>query len=217
MSRKTSLHSLYSRPKKWKLEFFMHIAYVTSNRTKFDEATHILYSSEEDKQLYHVHHTSLPLDEIQGTPQEIAFHKAKEAQNKLGCAVIIDDISVSFPALQGLPGPYIKSFLEALGEEGLYTLISHYPDHTCYATCTIGFLEDATQTPLLFEYTVKGQVVPPRGNLTRHGKVSWNSIVIPEGSTRTFAEMTLQEVSTFSPRGKAVEKFKEYMKKKAGR
>ena len=194
----------------------MHIAYVTSNRTKFDEAHHVLYASEDDKKLYHVHHTSILLDEIQGTPQEIAYHKVKEAQHKLGCAVIIDDISVSFPAIGGLPGPYIKSFLEALGEEGLYKLISHYQDHTCYATCHIGFLEDAKKDPLLFEYSVKGTVVPPKGNITRHGKISWNSIVIPEGSERTFAEMTLEEVSRFSPRGKAIEKFKEYMKKRSG-
>src|SRR4051812_49076227 len=119
----------------------MDICYVTSNQKKFDEACHVLYENEADKQLYRIRHTSIHLDEIQGSPTEIAKHKAIEAYSQLRCPVIIDDVSVHFPAIGGMPGPYIRSFLEALGDEGLYTLISHYADRTCLATCTIGFLD----------------------------------------------------------------------------
>ena len=192
----------------------MDICYVTSNQKKFDEACHVLYQNEADKQLYRIRHAFIHLDEIQGTPQEIAKHKAKEAYSKLRAPVIIDDVSVHFPAIGGMPGPYIRSFLEALGDNGLYTLISHYADHTCYVTCTIGFLENEHTEPHIFQSTMKGTIVAPRGTLTHHGKTSWNRIIQPDGFDTTVAELTLEEISRISPRGAAIGQLKEFLREK---
>ena len=38
--------------------------------------------------------------------------------------VLVEDTSLCFTALQGLPGPYIKHFLDGLGNEGLYKLLA---------------------------------------------------------------------------------------------
>jgi inosine triphosphate pyrophosphatase len=113
-----------------------------------------------------------------------------------------------------MPGPYIRSFLEALGEAGLYTLISHYEDRSVYATCTIGFLENEHSEPHIFQSSLKGTIVAPRGNITHHGKTSWNRIVQPDGFDKTFAEITLEEISRISPRGQAVRQLKEFLKAK---
>lgn len=187
----------------------MEIHYVTSNVTKFEEAQHILVD-EHHKGHFTFIHSPIHLTEIQGTTEEIAFHKVKEAYSILKKPVIIDDISVSFPCLNGLPGPYIRTFLEVLQEEGIWDLISRYNDHRCSCLCTIAFFQDDMHTARLFEGKTSGTCVPPRGTL-RHGTHSWNSIVQPDGHDRTFAEMTLKEVSTISPRNKALEKLKTYL------
>ena len=38
--------------------------------------------------------------------------------------VIVEDTSLCFNALNGLPGPYIKWFLEKLGSDGLHKLLA---------------------------------------------------------------------------------------------
>jgi inosine triphosphate pyrophosphatase len=195
------------------LPMTMQIYYVTSNQTKFDEACHIFYENDEDKRLFEIVHSPLHLDEIQGSCREIAKHKAFEAFSKLNKPVIIDDVSVHCPALGGLPGPYVKAFLAALGEHGLYELISHYEDKSCYATCTIAFLEEQKTEPMIFEGSWKAILVPPRGE-TRHGNLSWNAIVQPEGFTKTFAELTLKEISLISARGKALRLLKTYLQER---
>ena len=58
----------------------------------------------------------MDLDELQGEPEFIAMRKAKMASYLLnGGPVIIEDVSLCFNALKGLPGPYIKSFIDKIG------------------------------------------------------------------------------------------------------
>jgi inosine/xanthosine triphosphate pyrophosphatase family protein len=68
--------------------------------------------------------------------------------------------------------------------------------------------------PKLFEGTKKVQIVAPKGNLTEHGDISWNSIVIVDGQEKTCAEFTLEELSHISPRRVALEKCKAYLYEK---
>ena len=58
--------------------------------------------------------------EIQGEPEEIAIKKVELAVELVDTPVLIEDVSLCFDALQGLPGPYIKSFLKKLGCKGIY-------------------------------------------------------------------------------------------------
>ncbi len=84
----------------------------------------------------------MDLDELQGEPEFIAKSKAKTASNLLpSTPVIIEDVSLCFNALNGLPGPYIKSFLDKLGREGLYKILSSFHDKTAYAMCIYAFCE----------------------------------------------------------------------------
>ena len=48
------------------------------------------------------------LPELQGEPEEISAEKCKLAASQVGGAVIVEDTSLCFNALNGLPGPYIK-------------------------------------------------------------------------------------------------------------
>ena len=55
--------------------------------------------------------TKIDLPELQGEPEEISREKCRLAAEQVGGAVITEDTSLCFNALNGLPGPYIKWFL----------------------------------------------------------------------------------------------------------
>ena len=52
---------------------------------------------------------------------------------------MVEDTGLCFNALGGLPGPYIKWFLEGLGHDGLNTLLGGFQDKTAYAQCVFAF------------------------------------------------------------------------------
>jgi inosine triphosphate pyrophosphatase len=190
----------------------MNIHYVTGNKGKFEEAALILRLDDLAKQGIHIFHTPLHLDEIQGSARQIAAAKLAYAYAELADFCIIDDVSLYCNALNGLPGPYIRTFLETIGDAGLAKLISHYEDTTCSVQCTIAFIGPSDAPPHFFEGVVAGTIVPPRGT-QKHTASSWNTIVIPENETRTFAEMSLEEMSHISPRFRALTNFRNYITK----
>ena len=48
---------------------------------------------------------------------------AKDATKHCDTAVMIEDVSLCFNALKGLPGPYIKDFLTNIGRDGLHKML----------------------------------------------------------------------------------------------
>lgn len=57
--------------------------------------------------------TAIDLDipEVQGSPTEVATIKCQVAAHLIGGPVIIEDTSLCFHALNGMPGPYIKTLV----------------------------------------------------------------------------------------------------------
>ncbi len=60
----------------------------------------------------------IDLPEYQGTVKEIAERKCHFAAEQVDGPVLVEDTGLGFDALKGLPGPYIKWFLKAVGPEG---------------------------------------------------------------------------------------------------
>ena len=89
------------------------ITFVTGNPKKLEEVEAILgpYLSQK------IISKNIDLPEYQGTPREICTEKCREAYRKMGGPVIVEDTSLCFNALGGMPGPYIKWFLSALGPD----------------------------------------------------------------------------------------------------
>lgn len=49
---------------------------------------------------------------------QLPGHNYKMLKGQLGTACVTEDTALCFEALGGLPGPYIKDFLDKLGHEG---------------------------------------------------------------------------------------------------
>lgn len=79
------------------------IYFVTGNPKKEREVNAIL--GQEDMRPFNVQHVDIDLEELQGDPNEIAKAKCRLAAERTGGAVLIEDTSLCFSALNGLPGP----------------------------------------------------------------------------------------------------------------
>lgn len=51
---------------------------------------------------------------------------------------------------QGLPGPYIKWFLDKLGHDGLNAMLEGFSDRSAYAQCIFAFSMGPGHEPIVF-------------------------------------------------------------------
>lgn len=176
------------------------ITFITGNPSKAKELEHYLHTP--------LFHHKLDLIEIQSlNPSEIVEYKTKEAYKVLNTPVLVEDTSLTFHALNRLPGTYIKWFLQELGLHGLCTLLDGYKDRTATAHTIYGLYDGTTLH--LFEGKVKGYISSvPKGD-----GFGWNPIFIPEGYTKTWGEMNQEEKDATSMRKKALNKLEVFLRK----
>lgn len=156
----------------------------------------------------HVSQADLSLPELQGSPVEVCEAKTREAFSLLQKPVIVEDTSLDFSALGGLPGPYIKHFVTRLGAEGLPRLLADFDDKRAVARTIVGFA-DGNETRM-FIGEVSGRIVFPRGS-TNFG---WDPVFQPDDFDVTYAEMDPAVKNSMSHRARAVNQFVEYLQQK---
>ncbi|KAG6922831.1 inosine triphosphatase, partial [Chelydra serpentina] len=120
------------------------VVFVTGNAKKLEEVLQILG----DAFPYRLVAKKIDLPEYQGEPDEISIQKCREAANQIQGPVIVEDTCLCFNALGGLPGPYIKWFLEKLKPEGLCKLLAGFEDKSAYALCTFAFSTGNPEDPV---------------------------------------------------------------------
>ncbi|KAK6506899.1 nucleoside triphosphate pyrophosphohydrolase ham1 [Arthrobotrys musiformis] len=175
------------------------ITFVTGNAGKLAEVQAIL------GQYIQIDNNGLDLEEIQGTIEEVSSAKCKKAAEALQGPVLTEDTCLCFNALNGLPGPYIKWFMQGIGHSGLNKLLAGFEDKSAEAVCTFAFSEGPGCEPLIFQGRTQGKIVCPRGP----PKFGWDPIFEYEG--QTYAEMEKEKKNSVSHRGKALQKFKEFL------
>lgn len=165
------------------------ITFVTGNQGKADFLAKYLGTE--------LAHQKLELDEVQSLDiQTITKHKLLQAYDLIKKPVIVEDVGLTFQALSGqLPGPFIKWFLEVLGNDGICKLLDGYTDRSAIATVCFGFFDG--QTIEFFQGSKSGTIADsPRGS----SGYGWDEIFIPEGTQKTYAEMDEAELASNSLR-----------------
>ncbi|XP_058182161.1 inosine triphosphate pyrophosphatase isoform X4 [Rhododendron vialii] len=170
------------------------VTFVTGNAKKLEEVRAILGHS------IPFHSLKLDLPELQGEPEEISKQKARLAANEVNGPVLVEDTCLCFNALKGLPGPYIKWFLEKIGHEGLNNLLMAYEDKSAYAMCVFSLALGPTMEPITFMGKTLGKMVPPRGP----NDFGWDPVFQPDGYDQTYAEMPKEEKNKISHRSRAL-------------
>ena len=150
---------------------------------------------------------SLELPELQGEPEDIAKEKCRLAAQKVDGPVMVEDTSLCFNAMGGLPGPYIKWFLQKLKPEGLSKMLDGFEDKTGYAQCIFAYAPDASSDPIVFVGKTPGTIVPPRGSQD----FGWDPVFQPDGFDETYAELNKDIKNTISHRYRALDKLREFL------
>ena len=180
------------------------ITFVTGNAKKLEEFRRILGPDFP----HTVVSSGLDLPEYQGTPQEVVTEKCREAARRVEGPVIVEDTSLCFSALGGLPGPYIKWFLGALGPEGLPRMIKDWDDKSAAALCLFGYCGGEGGEVKVFEGRTEGVIVsPPRGARD----FGWDPIFQPSGHELTYAELEPEIKNAISHRGRAMAKLTHFL------
>lgn len=173
------------------------LRFITGNAKKLAEVLAILG----DDFPLRVVPQSVDLPELQGEPADVARAKCRLAAARVRGPVIVEDTSLCFNALGGLPGVYVKWFLEKTGHEGLNNLLAAYADKSAYAQCVFAFAEGADDEPRVFVGRTDGRIVPARGDPAGFG---WDPIFETTnpvtGAAETYAEMAPAVKNTLSHR-----------------
>jgi non-canonical purine NTP pyrophosphatase (RdgB/HAM1 family) len=175
------------------------LTFITGNARKAEQLSRYLE--------FPVAHAKLDIEEIQSLDLEhVASEKAKAAYRVLGAPVLVEDTSLTFEALEKLPGTFVRWFFESIGNEGLAKMLHGYDNRnaiaeTCFALCDESGIH-------LFRNWIRGTVAnEPKGE----NGFGWNPIFIPDGASKTYAEMCAEEQSEHSMRRLAIEKLQVYL------
>ena len=150
-------------------------------------------------------HIKLDLDEIQSLDaKKIVEHKVRQAYEIVQEPILVEDASLEFAALGGLPGPFIKFFMENIPLGTICTLLNGQP-RKAVARTTFGYF-DGTQI-YFFEGKLEGEIAAsPAGE----NGWDWDRIFIPEGFSITRAQMNPDEYEKTSRQLRAIASLQEF-------
>ena len=171
MAKKTIKKSKKNKPKKniqkksksQKITKRKVINFVSGNKNKLRELNDLFNQNFKDIEIKQL---DIDLPDLQGLPEDIVKGKLKLALQKaknLEGPVLVEDTSLCFNAYGGLPGPYIKYFLKAIKQEGLYKMACAFKNHSAYAQSIFGLQKNKQTEPHLFIGKTDGEIVSPRG------------------------------------------------------
>lgn len=152
------------------------IIFVTGNQNKADYLAKFLG--------HPIDHKKIDLDEIQSLDLKVIIeHKVREAYKKLRRPVIVEDVSLEFNALGGLPGPFIRFFVDHVKFQTICSMVNG-KDRGAVAKCAIGYFDGKTLK--IFEKNLKGKIAKRPAGKNGFG---WDRIFIPQGYDVTRASL----------------------------
>ncbi len=181
---------------------------VTSNIGKFKEAELVL-----ERYGVEIQHLAIEKPEIQADSiREISEHAAKVILKQHNKEILVEDAGLFIEALNGFPGPYSSYVMRTIGCQGILKLLKNETKRNAKfkAVLSYGTTEESV---ISFKGEIKGIITHSiRGN----SGFGFDPIFIPEGSNKTFAEMSISKKNEFSHRMRALKQFTEwYVKKNA--
>jgi len=162
---------------------------------------------------YEVEHIKTKYPEIQAETLEETLAPALEwLMERYGRPLFIDDSGLFVDALKGFPGVYSSYVFKTVGCDGILRLMSGVVERGARFECCIGFLEPGGE-PFMVKGVAHGTISHEAAG---SGGFGYDPIFVPEGDTRTYAQIDVAEKNTMSHRGRAMAKFIEALPGLAG-
>ncbi len=195
----------------------MQIVLATHNPHKREELRQILLAelgnSIEVLTLDDINPPIGDIEETGTTLEENALIKARAVHEITKLPTVADDTGLEVFSLGGAPGVYSARYsgegaTYASNVQKLLSELGGNPDRRAVFSTVIAYIDESNK-----EHTFRGEV---------KGKIGWeprgtngfgyDPIFIPEGESKTFAEMTDEEKNAASHRGRALRAFVEYLR-----
>ena len=185
------------------------VFFATGNVHKFHEARSILTGLDIAVGMLRVKDTEIQSDSL----VEIAQASALDAFKRCHLPVVVEDAGLFIDVLNGFPGPYAAYAYQTIGNKGLLKLIKNVENRKAVFQSAIVYCDSDAEAPVVFEGEVAGKITNEERVGNGKSGFGFDPIFKPDGSAKTFAEMTLEEKNGFSHRANAVRKFAEWYKK----
>ncbi len=154
--------------------------------------------------------TSVEKFEIRADDVEAVAHEAAiTAYDALKRPVVLDDTGLFVDTLNGFPGTYSGYVLKAIGNAGILRLMNNIDERTAKFVTAVGYADG--DTILTFVGVMPGNIARTPAGETGFG---YDPIFVPQGETRTYAQLSLSEKVNISHRTKAFRKFLNWYTKR---
>lgn len=179
------------------------ILFVTGNKHKVHELQELSKNIQME-----IEQIDYDYPEIQASDlEDVALEGAKHCAALLDKSIIVEDAGIFISALNGFPGPYSRYVFDKIGNEGILKLMQGAANREAVFKSVVGYCKPGDD-PISFTGTVKGELI--REVRGEHG-FGYDPIFVPDGESKTFAEMSTEEKNQYSHRKNAFEKFVEWV------
>ena len=184
---------------------------ATGNEGKKKEIKHLLRHLDLDILSLKDFDEIPPIDEDQPTLEGNAEKKARVIYELLGIPTLADDTGLEVDALEGRPGVYSARYA---GEDGnavanralLLNELAGQQNRSARFRTVLAFLKEGDM--YRFDGICEGEIT-----IEEHGSggFGYDPVFLPEGHSLTFAEMSISEKNEISHRGRALQKFVQFL------
>jgi XTP/dITP diphosphohydrolase len=150
---------------------------------------------------YELEHIKTAYPEIQAESLEITIIPGLQwCISKFDRPVMIDDSGLFVDALKGFPGVYSSYVFKTVGCDGILSLMRGVEDRKARFECCIGFMAPGGE-PFIAKAVAEGTISQEKMGA---GGFGYDPVFIPQGYTRSYAQIDLPEKNRISHRGKAM-------------
>ncbi|CAM3286213.1 RdgB/HAM1 family non-canonical purine NTP pyrophosphatase [Empedobacter stercoris] len=187
----------------------MELIFATHNNNKVKEVTKMLPSYLSMKSLTAIDFFE-EIEETGKTFEENALLKAKTIFNKTGKNVFADDSGLVIEALDGAPGVYSARYAgTGKDEDNIAKALKELDGKTNRKAYFISiFCLILNGKEYFFEGRVNGTIAT---EIMGNNGFGYDPIFIPDGFSKSFAQMTPEEKNAISHRGKAIGKLNNFL------
>ncbi|MGV0921580.1 RdgB/HAM1 family non-canonical purine NTP pyrophosphatase [Empedobacter falsenii] len=187
----------------------MELIFATHNNNKVKEVTKMLPSYLSMKSLTDINFFD-EIEETGTTFEENAQLKAKTIFDKTGKNIFADDSGLVIEALDGAPGVYSARYAgTGKDEDNIAKALKELEGKTnrkAYFISIFCLILDGKE--YFFEGRVNGTIAT---EIMGDNGFGYDPIFIPDGFSKSFAQMSPEEKNAISHRGKSVEKLNDFL------
>lgn len=180
------------------------IYFITSNKGKTIEAKQKLSSVDLDVVQKNLGYPEIQADRL----AEVATYGVEYIQKKSDKPFILEDAGLFIDGLGGFPGVYSAYVFYTIGCEGILKLMKGMDNRKATFRSVFAYGQDGSKAKL-FVGESKGKIAE---NMKGNNGFGYDPIFIPDGNSKTFAEMTTEEKNKHSHRGKSLDKLLDFFK-----